>query len=172
MTTPDASRRARHGFRLDQLPLERARLALYLICLGIAFMLYLLLHGSGAGIFFWLLAGAAIAGAAYGAMTDMARNGGILQAAVLLASLLTVIVPLGVAVAQNGKMGGAISAASLWPQILVLLFASRVLAELARASLLAAWRIHSRAASLRRCNRRRPRSSGRVLHAGVSIVRR
>jgi MotA/TolQ/ExbB proton channel family len=134
------SGRARHGFRLEQLPLERARLALYLICLGIAFALYLLMHGSGAGMLFWLLAGAAIAGAAYGAMTDVARNGGILQVAVLLASLLTVTVPFGVAITQTGKLAGTVSAANAWPQILVLLFASRVLAELAELRFHAAWR--------------------------------
>ena len=80
MTTSDGTRDSLlQGLisRLDRLPLERARLALYLICLGISFLLYLLVHGSGAGTLFWLLAAAAIAGTVYGAMTDMARNGAI-----------------------------------------------------------------------------------------------
>lgn len=143
MTTSDGPRDSLlQGFvsRLDQMPLERARLALYLICLGISFLLYLLVNGSGAGTLFWFLAAGAIAGAAYGAMTDVARYGGIVQASVLVASALTVIVPLGIAATEQGRLARAISLAAVWPQVLVLLFASRVLAELAELRFVAAWR--------------------------------
>jgi biopolymer transport protein ExbB/TolQ len=119
---------------------ERTRLTLYLICLAISFCLYLLVHGRGQGLLFWLLAAVAAGGAGYGMMRDVARQGRLLQAAVILAAGVALAIPLGAGLVKQGALAAAMASSTVWPQMLVLLFASRVLAELAELRFAAAWR--------------------------------
>src|SRR5262245_35077562 len=106
---------------------DRARLVVYLICLAVSFALYLIVHGQGQGLVFWLLAAATVAGLSYGGfVNDFTRQGRLLRAAVILALGLALVFPLGTLLAGNGSFAAVIAASPVWPQILVALFASRV----------------------------------------------
>lgn len=108
---------------------------IYMVCLGVSFGLFLAVRGPGSGTVFWALSGLAMLGIVMGALAPNALGilGGVIpQAAVGLAIALAL-------------MNALEHVTFIWPAALVLLFASRVLAELADLRLTLAWRAPLRA---------------------------
>jgi hypothetical protein len=119
----------------------RARLFVYSVCLAISFLLYLLAHGFGQGFAFWTIAALSLAGLGSGiVIADVAWQRRVFRAAVILAVTLAIVVPLGPRMWAHGSMAQAMTGSTTWPQILVTLFGSRVLAEAAELQFTEAWR--------------------------------
>lgn len=119
----------------------RARLFVYGVCLAIAFALYLFVHGWGRGGMFWLAAAATVAGLVLGTLlNDRTLSPRILRYATVLAVGLAIAVPLGPSAVRANSIAAALSATTVWPQMLVALFGSRVLAELAELQFIDQWR--------------------------------
>ncbi|RVU11982.1 MotA/TolQ/ExbB proton channel family protein [Methylobacterium oryzihabitans] len=112
----------------------RPRLSAYTAGLGLAFGLYLAVHGPGAGVAVWACAALVLAGLAAGLAGRGPLPSPWLRRAAAGSVALALAVPL--AVAPAGPAAGA----PLWPQILVALFASRVLAEESELRFSAFWR--------------------------------
>lgn len=124
---------------------ERLRLLAYGIGLGIAFGLYLLVHGGGQGPIFW--AAALLCGAGIGAGLLRAGEAGAraLRWGAGGAALIAAALPLGPALGAGAPMEAVVRAHPLWPQILVTLFAARALAEANEQRFAAFWRAPLRA---------------------------
>lgn len=131
------------------------RLAVYMACLGLSFALLLAAGGRGGagagGIVFWACAGFAVFGMIVGALAPAmggGRAGGDLAGPQFtgpqLAGLQLALgrVPEAAAVVAGGLAlaGAAGGAPAAWPSMLVLLFAGRVLVEIADLRLWLAWR--------------------------------
>lgn len=103
----------------------RLRLTLYTTALGAAFGVDLLVEGFGQGTAFWSCGLAACLALVWGSV----RGGALLRFGVGGALALALAVPLGPALVAGTHLGPLLAATPAWPQILVALFASRVLAE-------------------------------------------
>lgn len=119
---------------------ERLRLLVYGLGLCVAFGLYLLVQGPGRGLAFWLpglVAGGAVA-------AGLATRGGTLGTpfrwGATMTFLLALAVPLGPLFLAGAPLAELAGSGPLWPQILVCLFASRVLSEICDMRFAAAWR--------------------------------
>ena len=132
---------ARAAGRADREPAGGAeaaglRLTIYGVALGIAFALCLVAQGPGQGAAFWacaLAAGAALA-------TGIRGFGPPFRAGVCGALALALAIPVVPEWWQRAAAGPLMEAVPLWPQILVALFASRVLTEEADLRYARFWR--------------------------------
>lgn len=119
---------------IDEKPvaaIERLRLRLYTTSFVIAFLLDLAVHGRGRGDIFWLVA-LALAGAlvAQWRAPSSSTPNTLFRWSVIAAVALATAVPLLSSMASAGdSLPAAIEGSAVWPQILVALFGSRVLAE-------------------------------------------
>lgn len=125
-------------------PVVDLRLSAYAICLGVAFGLYLLVQGPGRGPAFWACGLGASLALAWGIVRHGQPNSGWLRWGACGAIALALAVPFGLASLQGAPLSGA---RPLWPQMLVLLFASRVLTEAGNARFGAFWRAPTRIAA-------------------------
>jgi len=129
--------------------LSRHRRA-YLICLATAFSLYLAINSGALGIAF--TAGAALVLAAVVLACFGIPNGSesvLARLSAIAAAIVALAFPLGPIVWAGTSIPAAVHANMVWPQILVLLFAGRVLAADAEQRFVAFWREPSRHAHAR-----------------------
>lgn len=126
------------------------RRSAYLICLAIAFSIYIAINLGTLGIAFTVVAGvvlAAVVLACFGVPNwgdnDLARLSS------LAAAIIALALPLGPMVWSGTSIPAAIHDNTVWPQILVLLFAGRVLAADAEQRFIAFWREPARHAYAR-----------------------
>ncbi len=119
---------------------DRRAFGAYLLCLVVAFGLYLIVHGVSNGWSFFFLCAAALAGLVLAAWRFGHGSDAIAPLAAGVAVVLVLVVPLGELCAGGASLPVAIARTTVWPQILVLLFAGRVLAELSGLRFAAAWR--------------------------------
>lgn len=108
------------------------RLQLYFAAFSFAFGLHLAVNLFGQGVAVWVLATLCLVGLAYAAWGVFLSSGPVagLSAIVGAVTLFALAVPLGKAMAgQHAGLAAAIGQSSVWPQMLVALFASRVLAQ-------------------------------------------
>ncbi len=148
------------------------RLSIYMVCLGVSFGLMLFAGGrpgvpvsggvpggaslQGGGLVFWVLAGFAAFGMAVGALAPAMGGGDLVGPRLALGRL-----PQGAAVVAAGlALVGVAGGAPVWPSVLVLLFAGRVLMEIADLRLWLAWQ-----APLRR----HPRASVQSVAAALAF---
>lgn len=119
----------------------RMRLRAYLLCLLAAFAVHVFVHVLSRGPVAVVLCAAVAALLLLALAASPLRPGGrlLVSAAALGASALAVLVPLGELVAGGAPLPAAIAGSAVWPQILVLLFAGRILAELAELRFAAFW---------------------------------
>lgn len=117
-----------------------ARLFVYFVSLAISFVGYLLVHGAGHGPLFWTLALAVVIGGLCGmVLVQTGRSRWVLRASVMLAVAVAVTIPLVPRIAAHGGMAAAMAETVVWPQLLVALFGSRVLAELTELQFAELW---------------------------------
>lgn len=110
------------------------RLSIYMVCLGLSLAL-LLAGGGGGGLVFWALAGSSALGIAVGALAPAGgREPGASGIAAGRPPQAATAVAAALALAEAATGG-----APVWPAVLVLLFAGRVLAEIADLRLRLAW---------------------------------
>lgn len=119
---------------------DRRAFGAYLLCLVVAFGLYLVAFGLSNGWSFFFLCAAAFAVSALAAWPFGRGSDTIAPVAAGATVILVLAVPLGELCAGGASLPTAISQVAVWPQILVLLFAGRVLAELSSLRFAAAWR--------------------------------
>ncbi|MGI6244216.1 MAG: MotA/TolQ/ExbB proton channel family protein [Pseudochelatococcus sp.] len=108
---------------------DHGKLVIYIVCLAVSFCLFLLAGGQERHPLFWALAGLTVAGLAAGPLLPVIGSAAAWRAPQVAATLAAA---LALADAAGGGAG--------WPAALVLLFASRVLSELADQRLALAWR--------------------------------
>jgi hypothetical protein len=125
-------------FRLGGLAMPsggaRGRLWLYALLLGAA--LVFLLATASPGLVLWLVGAAALAGLA---LALLSGNAAFVRLAALLAAALAAAVPLGPVFAGESLVDVA-ERGFIWPEVLVLAFAGRVLAEESDLRFAAFWR--------------------------------
>lgn len=119
---------------------DRRALGAYLVCLAVAFGLYLVVHGLSNGWGFFYLCAAALAGLALAAWPFARAGNAIVPVTAGAAVVLALAVPLGGLCVGGASLPVAIARTTVWPHILVLLFAGRVLAEMSSLRFAAAWR--------------------------------
>jgi hypothetical protein len=119
---------------------DRHAFGAYLLCLAVAFGLYLIIYGLSNGWSFFFLCAAVLAGLALAAWPFGRGGTAIAPVTAGAAVVLVLAVPLGGLCAGGVSLPVAIAQTTMWPQILVLLFAGRVLAELSSLRFAAAWR--------------------------------
>lgn len=146
---PGGDDNARHGPALPGPDCQR--LSIYMVCLGVSFGLMLVAGGrngapvpgnifavplQGGGLVFWVLAGFAALGMAVGALAPAIGGADLAGPRLALGRL-----PHGAAVVAAGLalLGAAGGGGPAWPSVLVLLFAGRVLMEIADLRLWLAW---------------------------------
>lgn len=103
----------------------RLRLSIYTAALGLALALDLLVQGRGEGRAFWVAA----AGTGVTLLIGFRTGELALRVGAMAAAALAVAVPLVPALMAGTPLDAVLADLPLWPQILVALFASRVLAE-------------------------------------------
>ena len=106
---------------------EKARLQLYFAAFASAFLIYLVMSGPGRGLGFSVAAGLGLAGIAWivwGLLGTACSLAGLVPIVAGI-SALAMLVPLA---GQQGNIGQTM----VWPQMLVALFASRVLSQATR----------------------------------------
>ena len=117
---------------------ERWRLRVYAVAFLVAFALYLLVHAIGRGATVWMPAGLAIATASFGIWSGQGRA---LRLGVTAAILIALVVPvLDHALVSAEPFAAVIARTAVWPQLLVTLIGSRVLAAEAELSFAQFWR--------------------------------
>ena len=124
------------GVPLDAAAAARLKLTAYAASLGVAFALFLAVAGPGQGTWFWLWALGACLALAWG----WVRGGTLVRLGADAALVLALAVPLGPVFASGAKLGQALLVAPPWPQMLVALFASRVLSEDCALGFARVWR--------------------------------
>lgn len=102
----------------------------YGACLLASFALFLALEARDAGGTLWMLAalGVALTGLGLAGPATTLHDAALRLGAVLLAAI-ALYLPVGTLLAQGEPLAGAIKQSMVWPQIVVCLFASRLLAE-------------------------------------------
>jgi hypothetical protein len=122
----------------DGLPLRRRA---SIICLAVAFSVYLAINSVALGIAFTALAAlvlAAVVLACFG-LPSWGENA-FARLSAITAAMVALAVPLGPIVWAGTSIPAAVHGNMVWPQILVLLFAGRVLAADAEQRFIAFWR--------------------------------
>lgn len=122
---------------IDQVKPAQARLFVYSTCLAISFALYLFAHGLWGKSLFLVAVIVASGGIAAGLLSPtFARHNRLFRMSVALAVVLAIAVPLGPQMVSQTTIAGT----AIWPQILVALFGSRVLAEVLEIRFADQWR--------------------------------
>ncbi len=126
----------------------------YLICLAVAFAIYLAVNSAALGLGFTFAAAFVLAALVIACFGLLNWGGNIIvRLAAIAAAALSLAVPLGAIVWGGTSIPAAIQGNVVWPQILVTLFAGRVLAADAEQRFVAFWRdpahhAHARTQSL------------------------
>jgi hypothetical protein len=117
---------------------ERWRLRIYVTGFLVAFAFYLVVDGSGRGLAFWLPAALSIAAICYGTWSA----GRVwLRAGATFAVIVALTVPVvEEAVVHAEPLAGVVGRTAVWPQLLVTLLGSRVLATECDLSFAEFWR--------------------------------
>lgn len=120
---------------------DRSRLRAYLACLLVAFGLYLLVHGFGQGAAFLFICVVVLVVMVLSLFLPSSRHGRIVVTATTIAAgVIALFVPLAGVVSSGKSLPAAINESTVWPQVLVTLFAGRLLAELCELRFVAFWR--------------------------------
>ena len=120
---------------------DNGRLRAYLLLLIVAFTLYCAVNAFDHDLRFFAACGAILA-ALVAALVLAPANGRahlLVQLSALCAGILSLVVPLAGEVQAGRPLAVAIVEGPVWPQILVLLFAARVLAEACEMRFAALW---------------------------------
>lgn len=120
-----ASAPGARGARAAMPDIAAAKLGIYVAALAVALALDMLVVGRDGGTAFWGCGAATLAAVAVG----FVRGGAALRGGALAAAGLALAVPIGSALAGGEPLDTIFARDPVWPQILVALFASRVLAE-------------------------------------------
>jgi biopolymer transport protein ExbB/TolQ len=112
-----------------------------MIGLVTAFVIYLLADGFRAGLLLWIAAGLALLGLmANTVSTRIPQRPALLIVATTLAAALALAWPLGTTVLSGAAtLPSLVHQQAVWPQVLVLLFASRVFSEATRLNFVQGW---------------------------------
>jgi hypothetical protein len=117
---------------------ERWRLRIYVAGFLIAVALYVVVHGVGRGPVFWVVLAGAIAAVAFGTWRERGRW---LRDGTIVMVLTAVAIPIiEEAFAKSESAAIAVADVAAWPQMLVALIGSRVLASESELSFIAFWR--------------------------------
>jgi len=111
----------------------------YLACLVVVFALYVTLNAAAQGPVFFVLAAVALVLLVIASFFPSAMGGRLPILGALLSTAIALIVPLGAVVAGGATLVQAIHDSAVWPQVLVTLFAGRVLAANAEQRFVAFW---------------------------------
>ena len=122
----------------ESMEIERWRLRIYVIGFLVAVGLYGLVHGIGRGGWFWGVLIASAAAVIYGGWTE---HGRFLRIGCIVLVVLSLAVPLLDDMVAHGHSAAiAVADVTVWPQMLVALLGSRVLASECELSFVAFWR--------------------------------
>src|SRR5262245_41331388 len=136
LTIPE--REAADSNTIAAMEVERWRLRVYAVAFLVAFALYLLVHAIGRGAAVWTPAGVAIATTSFGIWSGQGRA---LRLGVTTAILVALVVPvLEHAIVSAEPFAAVLVHTAVWPQLLVTLIGSRVLAAEAELSFAQFWR--------------------------------
>lgn len=127
---PEASSESDGTKKVIGLTSDYSKFFIYMVCLGISFGLFLIITGPGSGTLFWIFAGFGMLGIVMGALAPVAFG-------IMGGAMPQVAVCLSIVLALWSFFDGT---SFVWPSALVLLFASRVLMELADLRFMIAWR--------------------------------
>lgn len=131
----------------DGFPLRRRA---YFVCLAIAYSVYLTLNSGALGIWLTAVAALVLAGVVLACFGIPNRGQGELaRLSAIAAAVLALAIPLGPIVWSGTPIPAAIHGNTVWPQILVTLFAGRVLAADAEQRFIDFWREPTRHAHAR-----------------------
>lgn len=126
----------------------------YLVCLAVAFAIYLALNAGTLGLGFTIAAAVVLATLILSCFGILSwGDNALARLAAIVAAALALALPLGPIVLGGVSIPAAIHGNVVWPQILVTLFAGRVLAADAEQRFVAFWRdpahhAHARTQSL------------------------
>ena len=133
--------------------LARRRRA-YLVCLALAFAIYLGVHSAALGLGLTFAAAFVLAALVLACFGLLSWGDNVtVRLAAITAAALALALPLGPLVLNGTPIPAAIHGSAVWPQVLVTLFAGRVLAADAEQRFVAFWRdpahhAHARTQSL------------------------
>jgi hypothetical protein len=111
----------------------------YLACLIVVFALHVMLNAAAQGLAFFALAALALILLVIACFFPRAMGGRLPVLGALVAAIIALVVPLAGAVMGGASLAQAIHDGMVWPQVLVTLFAGRVLASNAEQRFVAFW---------------------------------
>lgn len=127
------------------MPIDRLKLVIYVIAFSLSFALYAGIHlhlGVEALALVWMVIALSTAGFAWLELRSYSWHRAAMRIGVIAATIVAIVHPVFLAAMQaDMKVLTTVRATELWPQLLVTLFASRVLATESAMRTADAWRV-------------------------------